>query len=408
MGHIVHDAYGEIILGFILLQVIQHGDDLAGGGVLTGQAVAAAHDGHVAAQLLVYGADVLIQRLTHRTRLLGTIQHRQLAAGRRDGGHELIGGEGTIQMDIQQAHLLALGGQVIDGLLGGLGGAAHEDNNALGVGSTVVIEQLVLPARQPADLGHVVLHRVGDGGHLLIAGLTALEEDIGVHGGAAGGGMLRVQGVAAEGTQGIHVHQRTQLLIVQRLDLLDLMAGAEAVKEVQERHPTVDGAQMRHRAQIHDRLGGGGRQHGEAGAAHAHHVAVVTEDGQGVSRQGAGGDVEYARQHFTGDLIHIGDHQQQALGRGVRGGQRAGLQGAVHRTGGAALGLHLHHLYRLAEQVLLAVGGPLVHMLRHGAGGCDGENTRHFRKSIGYIRGGFVAVHDDRFLLVHNVLSFIT
>ena len=219
--------------------------------------------------------------------------------------------------------------------------------------------------------------------------------------------MLRVQGVAAESTQGVHIHQRAQLLIIQRLDLLNFVAGAEAVKEVQERHPTVDGAQMCHRAQIHDLLRGGGRQHGKAGAAHAHHIAVVAEDGQSVGGQSSGGDVEHARQHLTGDLIHIGDHQQQALGRGVGGGQCAGLQGAMHRTGGTALGLHLHHLYRLAKQVLLAVGGPLVHVLRHGAGGRDGENTRHFRKCVGYIRGGFVAVHDDCFLLVHNVLSFI-
>ena len=232
VGHIVHNAHREIVLGLFLLQVIQHGDDLAGGGVLAAEAVAAAHDDHIAVQLLVYGTDILIQRLAHSTRLLGAIQHRQLLAGSGDGGHELIGGEGTVQMDVQQAHLLALGGQVVDGLLGSLGGAAHQHHHALGIGSAVVVEQLILAARQLADLGHVVLHRVGDGGHLLVAGLAALEEDIGVHGGAAGGGMLRVQGVAAEGSQGIHIHQGTQLLIVQRLDLLDLMAGAEAVKEV--------------------------------------------------------------------------------------------------------------------------------------------------------------------------------
>ena len=407
VGDVVHDTYGEIILGFILLQVIQHGDDLAGGGVLTGQAVAATHDDHIAAQLLVYGADVLIQRLAHSAGLLGTIQHRQLAAGLRNGNKELVGGEGAVQMDIQHAYFFAPGGQVVDGLLGGLGGAAHEYDDSLCIRCTVVVEQLVLPSRQLADLCHVVLHRLGDGRHLLVARLTALEEDVGVHGGAAGGGMLRVQGVAAESTQGVHIHQRAQLLIIQRLDLLNFVAGAEAVKEVQERHPTVDGAQMCHRAQIHDLLRGGGRQHGKAGAAHAHHIAVVAEDGQSVGGQSSGGDVEHARQHLTGDLIHIGDHQQQALGRGVGGGQCAGLQGAMHRTGGTALGLHLHHLYRLAKQVLLAVGGPLVHVLRHGAGGRDGENTRHFRKCVGYIRGGFVAVHDDCFLLVHNVLSFI-
>ena len=407
VGDVVHNAYGEAVLGLILLQIIQHGDDLAGGGVLAGQTVAAAHDDHIAVQLLIYGTDILIQRLAHGTRLLGTIQHRQLAAGLRNGGKELIGGKGTVQMDIQQAHLFAPGGQVVDGLLSGFGGTAHQHHHTLCIRCTVVVEQLVLPTRQLADLGHVVLHRIGDGRHLLVAGLAALEENVGVHGGAAGGGVLRVQRVAAERPQCIHIHQRAQPLVVQRLDLLDLVAGAEAVKEVQERHPTVDGAQMCHRAQIHDLLRGGGRQHGKPGAAHAHHVAVVAEDGQGVGGQGAGGNMEYARQHFTGDLIHIGDHQQQALGRGVCGGQRAGLQGAVHRTGGAALRLHLHHLYRLTEQVLLAVGGPLVHVLRHGAGGRDGENTRHFRKCVGYIRGGFVAVHDDCFLLVHNVLSFI-
>ena len=407
VGDVVHDAYGEIVLGLILLQVIQHGDELAGGGVLAAETVAASHDGHVPIQRLIYGTDVLIQRLAHSTRLLGAIQHRQLAAGLRNGGKELVGGEGAVQMDIQQSHLFALGGQEVNGLLSGLGGTAHQHHHTLCIRCTVVVEQLVLPTRQLADLFHVVLHRLGDGRHLLVARLAALEENVGVDGSTASGGVLRVQRVAAERPQCVHIHQRTQLLIVQRLDLLDLVAGTEAVKEMQEGHPAVDGTQMRHRTQIHDLLRGGGRQHGKPGAAHAHHVAVVAENGQSVGGQGAGGNMEYARQHFTGDLIHIGDHQQQALGRGVRGGQRAGLQRAVHRTGGAALRLHLHHLYRLAEQVLLAVGGPLVHVLRHGAGGRDGENTGHFRKCVGYIRGGFVAVHDDCFLLVHNVLSFI-
>ena len=401
IGHIVHNAHGEAVLGLILLQIIQHGDDLTGGGVLAGQAVATAHDDHIAAQLLIYGTDILIQRLAHSTWLLGAIQHRQLAAGRRDGGHELIGGEGAVQMDIQQAHLFALGGQVVNGLLGGLGGTAHQHHHTLCVRCAVVVEQLVLPTRQLADLGHVVLHRLGDGRHLLVARLAALEENVGVDGGAPGGGVLRVQRVAAESTLCVHIHQRAQLLIIQRLDLLDLVAGTETVKEMQEGHTAVDGTQMRHRTQIHDLLRGGGRQHGKPGASHAHHIAVVAEDGQGVGGQCAGGHVEHAWQHLTGDLIHIRDHQQQALGCGVCGSQRAGLQGAVHRTGCAALRLHLHHLYRLTEQVLLAVGGPLVHMLRHGAGGCDGENTRHFRKCVGYIRSGLVAVHDSDSILIH-------
>ena len=48
-----------------------------------------------------------------------------------------------------------------------------------------------------------------------------------------------------------------------------------------------------------------------------------------------------AGQLLAGDLVHVGDHQQQALGGGVGGGQGAGGQRAVHRAGGAGLGLHL-------------------------------------------------------------------
>ena len=85
-----------------------------------------------------------------------------------------------------------------------------------------------------------------------------------------------------------------------------------------------------------------------------------------MGEQGPGGDVEHPRSISPAILAHVGDHQQQALGGRVGGGQGAGLEGAVDHCGGAALGLHLHHLHRLAEEVLLSVGGPLVHVFRHG------------------------------------------
>ena len=81
--------------------------------------------------------------------------------------------------------------------------------------------------------------------------------------------MLRVQGVGPEGFQGVHVHQGAQVLVVQSLDLLDLMGGAETVKEMEEGHPAVDSGQVRHSPQIHDLLGGGGGQQGKACLADA-------------------------------------------------------------------------------------------------------------------------------------------
>ena len=154
---------------------------------------------------------------------------------------------------------------------------------------------------------------------------------------------------------------------------------------------------MGHSAQVHDLLRRGGGQQGKASAADTHHVGVVSEDGQGVGGESAGGDMEHARQHLAGDLVHIGDHQQQALGGSVSGSQSAGLERAVDRAGGTALRLHFDHLDRLAEKVFLSVSGPLVHILRHGRGGRDGEDARHFREGIGDVRRCLVAVHDFNF-----------
>ena len=70
-------------------------------------------------------------------------------------------------------------------------------------------------------------------------------------------------------------------------------------------------------------LYGSGGKHCEAGLAAAHNIAVVAKDGKGMVREGTGGYVEYSGKLLAGDLVHVGDHQQQALGSGEGGGQGA-------------------------------------------------------------------------------------
>ncbi|MPM79010.1 hypothetical protein SDC9_126026 [bioreactor metagenome] len=103
------------------------------------------------------------------------------------------------------------------------------------------------------------------------------------------------------------------------------MGSAETVKKVQEGMARLDGGQVRHGAQIHRLLGRGGGQHAEADHAAAHHIGMVTENGQAMDRDGTGGDMEHAGQKLTGDFIHRRDHQQQTLGRCIGGVQGAGL-----------------------------------------------------------------------------------
>ena len=294
---------------------------------------------------------------------------------------------------MEQAHLLAVGVQVVDDLLGHVADGAHGDDHPVGVGGAVVVEQLVVGAQLGVDLAHVLLDDAGDGVIVLVGGLAVLEEDVAVLVGAAHHGVLGVEGPLAEGLHRVHVHHVGQVVVVPDGDLLDLVGGAEAVKEVQEGDAALDGGQVGHSAQIHDLLGVGLAQHGKAGLAAGHDVGVVAEDVQRVGGQGTGGHVEHGGQQLTGQLVHVGDHEQQALGGGVGGGQRARGQGAVDGARRAGLRLHLDDLDGGAEDVLAALGSPLVHIVGHGAGGSDGVDARHLGKGVGHMGGRGVAVH---------------
>ena len=92
---------------------------------------------------------------------------------------------------------------------------------------------------------------------------------------------------------------------------------------------------------------------------------MVTEDAQCVNAECPRRDVEYAGEHFACDLIHIGDHQQQALRGSISGGQSSRLERAMNCAGGTAFRLHFNHLYWLTKEVFLSIGSPFIHILCH-------------------------------------------
>ena len=51
--------------------------------------------------------------------------------------------------------------------------------------------------------------------------------------------------------------------------------------------------------------------------------------------------MEDRRCKLTGDLVHVGDHQQQTLGSGEGGAQCTGTQGTMDGTGNTGFRLHL-------------------------------------------------------------------
>ena len=109
-------------------------------------------------------------------------------------------------MNIDQSYLFPLSSQVIHGFLGGLSSGAHKDNDPFCIRCSVILEEMIVTACQLVDLLHIVLYGLRNSRNLLIAGLTALEEDIRIHSGTSGAGVFRIQRVLTEGLEGIHIY----------------------------------------------------------------------------------------------------------------------------------------------------------------------------------------------------------
>ena len=407
VSHIVVDADGEVVLRCVLREVVVNRDELARGGVLGGQAVAAADDRNVvSAGLIEGGHDVEVYRLADRTGLLAAVQNGNLLNGSRDCRREMLDRERAVQVNLHHADLAALCVQVIDRFLDRLGSRAHDDDDFLCVRCAVVVEQLVVAAGQLVNFIHIVLDGVGHDGRLDVRALLALEVNVRVYVVAAVGRVLRVERLAAELLKCFLINEAAQIFVIESFDALHLVRGTEAVKAVHERIPSLDGRQVSNRCEIHRLLRRRGHQHTVAGGAAGHEVGVVAEDRVVVAGNNARRDVHDARQELAAHRVHRRDHQHQTLRGGEGRGERARLKRAVAGAGRAGLGLHLNDVDRRAKEVFLALCRPFVHLFRHRRGRGDGVNCCYFGERIGAVRRRCVTVHNGVVFLVHLYPSF--
>jgi len=414
-GHVVVHADGELVLGARLLKLVVDRHDHGRGELGRTEAVAAADDGGPALEgalagahgLADGGADVLVEGLADGSGLLGPVEDGDGLGGGGQGLDEVLDAEGTEEVHLEDADLLALLDEVVDGLLGDVRAGAHHDDDALGVGGADVVEEVVGPAGELAELLELALDDGGNGGVELVRALAGGEVDVGVLAGAAD---LRVLGREASGAVGAHELVGDHLLhdvVGDLLDLGHLVGGAEAVEEVEEGHAGLEGRGMGDEGEVHDLLDVVGGEHGPAGLAAGHDVLVVAVDGQSMSRDGAGGDVEDGRDLLARDLVHVRDHEEEALrrGEGRREGSRS--EGAVHGASGAGLGLEFDDLGNGAPDVLAALGGELVGDLAHRGGGRDRVDRDDLAHGVGHVGGGGVAVDHGHFLGIGHTGSLM-
>ena len=384
VGDVVIDADGEALLGIRLGEFVEHRLNHRRGEFLGRQAIATADDIDVTLGFGQGRDDIQEQRVATGARLLGAVEDGEALGADRQGLEEGLNGQGTIEADDQDADFLATGDQDLGGLGGGFGTGAHDNDDPLGIGRADVLEQVVAAAGH----GRELVHFGGDDVRALIVpgitGLAGLEEYVGILGRAANHRMVGVEATVAMGGDGVFVDQLAQLVVGQRGDLRDFMAGAEAIEEVHEGDAALERGGMgdgRHVVRFLDVVG---RQQGPTAGTDAHDVAVITEDRQGVGGQTAGRHVEDRRDQLTGNLVHVGDHQQQALGRREGRRQGAGHDRAVAGAGGTTFRLHLDHRRDLAPEVHLPLGRPFIGMFAHVGRGGDGIDGDDFAAAVSH------------------------
>ena len=224
-----------------------------------------------------------------------------------------------------------------------------------------------------------------------------LEEDIAVLVRAAHYGALGVESSLAESLNSVHIAHFLEILIVPDLDLLDLVRGAEAVEEVDEGNSALDRCKVSNSAEIHNFLRVGLCKHCKAGLTAGVNIGMIAENVKCVGSNAASRYMENAGEKLTGDLIHIGYHEQKALGCSVSSGESTGCERTVNGAGCACLRLHLGNLNGGAEDILETLRRPLVNVVCHGAGRSYRVDTGNFRERIGHICRSVVTVHGLHF-----------
>ena len=406
-GDIIDDADGEVALRLCSRQVLIDCKDACRGGVLRTETVTTADDLCLDALALQRGDDIEVERLAEGAGLLGSVENGDLLHRLRQCGCQSVCAERSVQSDLDKADLLALCGEVVDDFLADVADRAHRNDDALCIRCAVVVEQLIVGADLGIDLVHVLLDDRRECIVILVACFSVLEEDIAVFSRAAENRVLGVDRACTESSDRVHIGHFLQIVEVPDLDLLDLVRGAEAVKEVEERHSALDGCKVCNRAEVHDLLRVGLSQHCKAGLTTCVDVRVIAEDVQCMGCNAACGYMEHAGKQLARDLVHVRDHQEKTLRRRVGRRHRAGRKAAVNGTCRTCLRLHLHDLDGRAEDVqrglaenVLARRRPLVDIVCHRAGGGDGVDACDFGKRIAYVRRGSVAIH-GKFLSCH-------
>ena len=117
-------------------------------------------------------------------------------------------------------------------LVSGLSAGTHHDDHALGIGRAYIVEQVILTSDDMEKLVHDCLHLFRAGVVVRVTCFTRLKIDVGILCGAAQDGMVGRKRSMPVFDDAIHIDEGAHVVFSKHLDFVDLMRGAEAIKEM--------------------------------------------------------------------------------------------------------------------------------------------------------------------------------
>ncbi|GFI56242.1 hypothetical protein IMSAG013_01298 [Clostridiales bacterium] len=400
-GYVIYDTDCEVCLGCVACKVFIYSKDGSGSGILGTETVTSAYNSLIGNTLgCKCGHNIQIQRLAQCTGFLCSVQNSDLLSCFRNCSNKLVRYKRSVQTYFYKTNLLACSSEVVDYFFCHVADRAHSDDYTLCVRCAVVVECLVISTQLLVYFIKVFIHDSRQFVIITVACFTMLEEDVAVFSRTAEHRMFRIERTAAERVDCVHIYHFLQIFVIPCFDLLDLMRGAETVKEVQERNAAFNGCQMCNGTEVHNFLGVGFSEHCITGLTACINIGMVAENVQRVGSNAACRNMNYAGKQLTCDFVHVRDHQQKALRCCICSRQRTCCQGAVYSACSACLRLHFHYADAIAENVACAFAEnvlvrcrPGVCDFRHRRGRSDGIDCGNFRERIGYMRRGGVTVH---------------
>ena len=242
VGHIIVDAHGEVIFWLIFKELLKDRFHHRRGKLFGGEAIAAADHlrqrGNLAQRKgLGQGGDhILIERFTGCAYLFGTIQYCNGFHGFWQCFNQMACAEWTEQTHSDHAQFGTRPIEHIDSLFNGLRSRTHYHNHLFGIFGTMVIKQLVPAACQLSQFIHGLLNNTGNLVIKRIGTFTTLEIDIRILCRTTDKRIIRVQGAFTVCINQLVINHGSNLLIRNQRDLVYLMRGTEAIKEVDERY----------------------------------------------------------------------------------------------------------------------------------------------------------------------------